>query len=354
VLVVGPGERSAGGVRAVIASLDRSPLAARFRLIEVATHADGSVAVKVAQAARGMARAAGIIGRRRVDLVYLHTASYGSFRRKAIVAAMARTARIPYLMHVHGGHFDRFYASASAPERALVRSTLRGAAAVIALTPTWARRLRDIAPCRVEVVPNPVELPARRADPTSRPARLVALGRLGEAKGTGVLVRAFAALAGDHPDATLVLAGDGPREPARRLAADLGVDARVETPGWLGPAARDAVLAGASVLALPSRDEGLPVAMLEAMAWALPVVVTPVGGVPDVVQDGDVGLVVPPDDPPALERALRRLLDDPEAAREMGERGRAQVEARFALDVVGGRLGDVVAACLRAPSTNGG
>jgi glycosyltransferase involved in cell wall biosynthesis len=84
------------------------------------------------------------------------------------------------------------------------------------------------------------------------------------------------------------------------------------------------------------------------------VVVTPVGGVPDVVQDGDVGLVVPPDDPPALERALRRLLDDPEAAREMGERGRAQVEARFALDVVGGRLGDVVAACLRAPSTNGG
>jgi glycosyltransferase involved in cell wall biosynthesis len=346
VLVVGPGDRSAGGVRAVMAMLAGSSLGQRFELVEVETHADAVLPAKIAIAGRGLARVAELLARGRIDIVYLHSASYGSFRRKAIAAAMARAAGRPYVLHVHGGAFADYHRRAARPERALIRRTLSRACAVVALTPVWARRLEEISPCRTVVVPNPVRLPERRAEPSRRPARVVTLGRLGEAKGSLVLVRAFAALA-DHPEATLILAGDGPPEPVRALAKRLGVSDHVITPGWIGPEARDELLAGASVFVLPSRQEGLPLAMLEAMAFGLPVVVSPVGGVPEVVRDGREGWLVPPDDPAAVTRALGHLLADPVAATRMGQCARHTMEAGYSLDVVADRLGDLIASCLR-------
>jgi glycosyltransferase involved in cell wall biosynthesis len=113
---------------------------------------------------------------------------------------------------------------------------------------------------------------------------------------------------------------------------------RVEIRSWIGPEEVAAMLRTASVFALPSREEGLPVSLLEAMAHALPVVVTPVGGIPDLVADGTHGRMVSPDDPPGLAAALRELLDDPGRARGMGRAGRGEVEARCSVPVVVARL----------------
>ena len=90
-----------------------------------------------------------------------------------------------------------------------------------------------------------------------------------------------------------------------------------------------ALLETLDVVALPSWTEGLPLVLLEAMARGRPVVATPVGGTPELVTDGETGLLVPPRDPEALAEALRRVLDDPELARRLGEAGRARVAERF-------------------------
>ena len=345
-MVVGPGPGGAGGVAVVIETLTASRLADRFELVRVATHRDSGRAGKALQALAGIARAASLLALRRVDLVYLLTSSGFSLRRKAAVAAIARLARRPYVVHVHASDFDRYYRDASGWEQRLVRKTLSGAALVIAVSPSWERRLRALAPCRTTAIPNPVPIPPEPARLDASSARIVCLGRLGIRKGSRTIVRALAILGRRHPDARLVLAGDGDLSSVRSEARRLGVSDRVELPGWIGPEERARTFLTASVFALPSQEEGLPVALLEAMAYGLPAVVSPVGGIPDAFEEGRHGYFVPPDDPGALADRLGALLDDPEAARRMGSQARADAEERYATEVVAVQVGDALEAAL--------
>ena len=342
VMLVGPGPGGKGGIAVAIETIATSPLADRFQLVVVVTHSSSSRPGKALHALLGIGRAAFLLALRRVDVVYLHVSSGFSLRRKALVAAMARLARRPYVVHVHAGNFDAYHERASRWERGLIRRTLGGAALVIALSPSWERRVQALAPCRTTAIPNMVRIPPDAAPLDTAPALIVSLGRLGDPKGSATLVRALARLDGRQRDARLLLAGDGDRAPIAVEARRVGVADRVELPGWIGPDERARTLLAASVFALPSRDEGLPMSLLEAMAYGLPAVVSPVGGIPDVFEDGRHGYFVQPDDPDALADRLRALLENPELARTMGARARADAIARYDVDVVTARLGDAL------------
>jgi len=145
------------------------------------------------------------------------------------------------------------------------------------------------------------------------------IGRLDSQKGYDVLLRSLAASDG----VGCVIVGDGPeRERLERLAASLGIAQRVAFEGWQSDA-RD-FLTTFDVFVLPSRFEGFPLVLLEAMLAGLPVVATDVGSVAEAVQDGETGLLVPPDDVQALNEALHTLLDDPDLRRKLGDAGRAR------------------------------
>ena len=164
--------------------------------------------------------------------------------------------------------------------------------------------------------------------PRPRPGALVgAVGRLERQKGFDVLMRALVEL----PDATLCIVGDGTERGAlERLARDLGVADRVLWQGWTEEPRR--WLATVDVFALPSRFEGFPLVLLEALLTRAAVVATDVGSVAEAVADRETGLLVPPDDPPALAAALRHALDDADLRRRLGERGRRLVLGRFTAD----------------------
>ena len=346
VVIVGPTIGGAGGIAVVTETLLESSLAARFELVHVATHADSGAIRKSLVAFAGIARVAFRIATRKADLVYLHTSSGFSLRRKATVAMLARLGRCAYVVHVHGSDFDGYYRAAHAWERWLVRLTLSRAALVIAVAPAWEKRLQAIVACRTVAIPNLVAIPPQQAliDPAHR--RIVCLGRLGDRKGSRTLVQALALLAGDRPDLRLLLAGDGDIASVRDEARRVGVAEPRETPGWIDAEARRRALLAATVFALPAREEGLPVALLEAMAYGIPAVVSPVGGIPDYFEDGLHGYLVPPDDSEALAEALARLLDDLDLARRMGVRARADAAAHFAADVVAVRVGDALESAL--------
>jgi glycosyltransferase involved in cell wall biosynthesis len=347
-MIVGPSMHASGGCAVVIRTLATSQLAERFDLVLVATHRDAGRLGKTARGVAGMACAAWLLARRRVDLVYLHASSGFSLRRKAVVAAIARVARRPYVVHVHGSNFDDYYRDAARWEQWVVRTTLKNAALVIALSPIWERRILALAPCRTVAIPNSVTIPPHPAPLDGSPPRIVCLGRLGDRKGSRTLVRALAILARSHGDARLVLAGDGDTTTVREEARRLGVSDRVEMPGWIDSGERARTLLEARVFALPSQAEGVPVALLEAMAYGIPSVVSPVGGIPDVFVPGHHGRFVPPDDPEALADELRALLDAPGAARKMGEQARRDATSMYATDVVAAQVGDALDQALGA------
>jgi L-malate glycosyltransferase len=153
-----------------------------------------------------------------------------------------------------------------------------------------------------------------------------------EEKGHGDLVRAAAMLAPQGLVLRLLFVGDGAqRRPLEALAAELGIGAHVRFLGRRRDVPR--ILARVAAACLPSWAEGLPNSVLEAMLAARPVVVTSVGGCPEVINDGHSGLLVPPRDPNRLAEALKRLFQNPAQAAEMGRQARQDVAARFNLRV---------------------
>jgi sugar transferase (PEP-CTERM/EpsH1 system associated) len=156
------------------------------------------------------------------------------------------------------------------------------------------------------------------------------VGRLSPEKGgVDVLVRAVERLRQTHPRARLLVVGDGALRPdLERVASELGSNAIFA--GTRTDVAR--LLSAMDIFVLPSLKEAMPIALLEAMAMRLPVIATTVGGVPEIVDDGKTGLLVPPGDEAALHRALYRLADDPALMSTLSRAGQAHVQANFTLD----------------------
>ena len=334
IAVIGPGAETPGGIWTVTTTLIDSELSGAFDMRHIPTHRDGGVRGKLDAAATGLGTLAKEMRAGRVDLVWAHVSADAAFWRKSIALGLARAFRVPFVLHVHGSRFAVWYDAASKPEQAAARAVLRRADLVVTLSPTWERRLREIADCRTAAIMNPVVIPPPADEAARIPGRIVCFGRLGERKGSRVLVQALARVVGEGLEASLLLAGDGDRAPVEEEARRLGVADRVEIRSWIEPAEVARLLDTASIFALPSQNEGLPVALLEAMAHGLPCVVTPVGGIPDLVTDGRDGLMVQPDDPEGLADAIAGLLRDAGRRAAIAPAGPAEVERRCALPVV--------------------
>jgi glycogen(starch) synthase len=184
---------------------------------------------------------------------------------------------------------------------------------------------------RTSVIENGVPIPAP-SDRRVVTGRILCVGRLVPQKGFDSVVRALALIADRHPRAHVVFAGDGAeRGMLETLTKELSLGERVTFLGAVGHAEIAGLLAEAQVVALPSRWEGQPIAALETAAAGRPLVSTAVDGLASTVVDGVTGLVVAPDDPPALAAALDRLLGNPAWCDELGANARDRVQATFGL-----------------------
>jgi glycosyltransferase involved in cell wall biosynthesis len=205
-----------------------------------------------------------------------------------------------------------------------------------------------VAPERCTVVPNGVVPDARAAacrKSEARALRVLSVGRLVAWKGTDLLVRAVGGLAG----VTLDIVGDGPEAAAlRALVREQKLAERVRFHGALVPADTAHLVAASDAFVLPSRYEGLPHAVLEAMAAGVPVVVTAAGGVPELMRDGETGLLVEPDTG-AVARAIARLRDDDALRRRLGANAARLVRERFGLRAMIDRTEAILRAAARHP-----
>ncbi|MEZ0340662.1 glycosyltransferase family 4 protein [Mycobacterium sp. pV006] len=317
-----------------------------WNIRHVATHRDGTVAHKIAEFAVGMVRFIVHLAIFRPDVVHLHASTRGSFLRKSLLFWISRLTGTPVIIHMHGSGFPQDYDDAPAVVQMLVRATLSRAAAFVALGQLWADRMRSIAPdARILAIPNGVR-PAVQVDQRSEgPVAVVFLGRIGDHKGTFRLLDAWAKLVCEPgfttaggPAATLTIAGDGEVERARQYVTDMCLDDTVTVHGWLPEDRVADLLDGACVLVLPSRNEGQPMAVLEAMARGLCVIAGAVGGLPEMIGDG-AGILVPPDDVDALTGALAQVVvRDPGSRIRYADAAYARVGDRFDTEIVAHRI----------------
>ncbi len=263
----------------------------------------------------------------------------------------ARLAGVPVrITTVHMLNTDRSYPPLTGPKRFLYSAIFRWlarAATTIITVSDWNRKAllqRGITPNKIRTIypgidlqefaqPGSVEEPNPLAALPENAVVVGAVGRLERQKGLNVLLRAFPSLLKTHPDAWLVIVGDGPERPAlEALAAEFGLSERVVFAGFRRNVA--ALLRRFAVLAMPSRFEGLPVVPMEAYMAGVPVVATAVYGTPEVVRDNVTGLLVPPEEPDRLATALADLLDDLPKRQAMADAGKRLVRERFSLEAM--------------------
>ena len=280
---------------------------------------------------------------RRLDVAHINVAPRGSTWRKMAFARVAAALGVPVLLHLHGSGYDQYYAGQGARRQAAIRRFFATAGAVVVLGPYWARFMAEtlgVPAGRIHEIANgvPAAHPPVAPRATAAAPLIVFLGIVGERKGTDVLLAALAKLDAAGVAWRAVFGGNGEVDAAQAQAAALGLDGRVEFTGWVGEAEVDRLLRRADIFVLPSRAENQPVAILEAMARAVPVVSTDVGGIPGQVVDGETALLVRPGDAAALAAAIGRLIDDPGLRARMGAAGLARFESHFAVSVCADRF----------------
>lgn len=328
VLVATPaGATGQGGIDRVMAGL-RGALGtddpAGVRTTFMATRGAGSIAVAPLVLGGFLIRMVLLKARGQLDLVHINLASKGSTYRKLLVARMARMLGVPYVLHLHGGDYPNFWKSDRSSLDRRIRAMFAGAAQIIVLGQIWRDFIISRAPEaseRIVILPNAAPPPALPHTGGGDAVHILFLGRINDAKGVPQLGEALFRM-NDVAGWRATIAGDGNVAAAREKARELGLDHRVDIPGWVDAAGVARLIASADVLVLPSFVENLPLSIIEGMASGLAIVATPVGAVSEIVKDGETGLLVQPGDVDGLTDALVRLVEDKDLRERLGSSGR--------------------------------
>lgn len=357
VLLVGPAATQIGGMTSVIDGLQEGPLTQYANLSRYAPPSHGRyeswpIVGRCFAAARhigGLLRLARRIVQQQIDIVHIHTCSFFSYYRSLCDVLVVRLLGRRAVLHIHGARFDEFCANAGRLS-GLLRWGAEAADAVVVLSEAWRGKLqRYLGAARLVVIPNGVPLPAASTPQRQNPkkTRFLFLGAFQRRKGVAELLAATARLKDAGVAFELVMAGppaDGEDDAWPRVASDLGVADWVRFVGPVRGAEKDALLASADCLVLPSYHEGLPMVVLEAAATGCAIIATPIGGIPEFMTPSTecpaapgcdhVAPLVPAGDVAALADAMQQMARDPLRRTAIGASLRRRVEQKYSDRVV--------------------
>lgn len=303
VLILATSRKTRGGITAVLKAHETGEQWKRFHCHWVQTHRDGNNVRKLAYLA--FAWLDFLIRIPFYDIVHVHFSLGTTARRKVPFVKVAKALGKKVIIHLHCGsqiheiwNKDYSYLFSVADVSLLLSENL------LHMVEEHTGKGRDYRVCY-----NPC--PQISKEPVlQKKKQILFSGTLYAGKGYQDLIRAFAKIAIKYPDWNVVLAGNGEVEKGRAISKELGIANQVEFLGWVSGEQKDKVFRESMIFCLPSYAEGFPMAVLDAWAYGLPVITTPVGGIPDVAKDGENMLLFNPGDIDALAHQLEKMIID--------------------------------------------
>lgn len=332
ILMVGPDLSLRGGIVSVVKGYLDAELPEKCEKFEyLSTGVGTGLASKCFAFARSLVSFSRLLDS--YEIVHLHMGPKGSFVRKSIMARIAKMRNKRVVLHEHSGEFARDFDNGNAFYRRNVLNAFSIVDKVIVLSEEWREYFREniCDESKIYVLNNGVALP----DKVCKPAHnqdILFLGRLDTRKSPDVLLRAAQPVLQRYPSAKLIFAGDGYPDRYRALADELCISDRCEFHDWVSGNEKEMLFNRAGIFCLPSKNEGMPMSVLEAMAHGIPVVSTDVGGIPQVICDGVSGFLMSVDDERTLTRLLMELEGSSILREKVGLAGREVIEAKFSID----------------------
>lgn len=330
-----PGFDAKGGIASVVSGYRGSDLENRYDIHYVETYCDGGKLAKLGKAITGYLRFIKLLFTSKPDLVHIHSSFGASFYRKLPYIYLAVLFRIPVINHIHGSELTGFYWDISPIFQRIKRNTFQKCSKIIVLSNEWKERFSGIMPKeKMYVIENYSVLNGRGASSDNAGKTVLFMGFLNKLKGCLDIPPIIASVKDSIKDVVFVLAGSGNEEDTQAilsLVKDFDIEKNIMFPGWVRNEEKRSLLNKASLYFLPSYTEGMPMSILEAMGYGMPIVSTNVGGIPQLVKNDYNGYLCEPGDVESMATAIIEILQDEEKRKRMGEASAAIVAERFSL-----------------------
>lgn len=346
VLVVATSRKTRGGITAVIKAYENGPQWKKFHCHWVQTHRDGNPLRKIGYLVFALIDFC--IRLPFYDIVHIHMAMLQSAKRKSLFVALAKLFHKKIILHFHPSSekylFDRKYHN-------FYIKLFLSADIIIVLSEQWRRWLKEALGLtqNIKVLYNPCPI-VNRCENKRKPYILFA-GTIIPRKGYETLLRGFAIIAKKYPQWKIVFAGNGEIEKAKSIAVELNIENQVDFKGWVSGIEKTRVFQEASIYCLASESEGFPMGVLDAWAYGLPCVVTPVGGLPDIVKDGENALVFPVGNIEVLSQQLEKLISNIDLRAKISKASIGLANNTFNIKNINTELGQIYETLYKHKST---
>lgn len=337
VLIVATSRKTRGGITSVIKAHETGEQWKRFHCHWVQTHRDGNTLLKLFYIARGFSDF--LIRAPFYDIMHIHISQPTTIRRKSPFLKIAKALGKKIIVHFHAFNVEDTIQGTYADQYAEFFET---ADKILVLSNWWKEQLVSTLSLNediIEVLYNPC--PIVNDDKSERSDKILYAGTVNERKGYKDLIKAFAKIANKFPTWKLTIAGNGEIEQGKHLAELLGISDQVDFLGWVNGPEKEKAFQEASVFCLPSYAEGFPMAVLDAWAYGLPVITTPVGGIPDVAKDGENMLLFTPGDIDKLASNLERMIKDEDLREKISEESLNFAQGKFSISAVNNALNTI-------------
>jgi len=339
VLMLGPVPPPLGGMATVLDNLKKSSLSEKCELFIQHTGKSTSPNRKLMQGIlsqmRLILKIQSIIRKNNIQIVHIHTCSGFTYWRDCIHMLVARFMGCRTVLHVHGGFFDQFIESLDPIRKKLFHLFFRMPCAVIVLSENWKNTLSGYAPLSW-VVGNGIVIPEEGRKMDNDRTTFLFLGNLGKEKGVFDLVEAVSLAKNKGFTGLVKIAGkaaeQGDKNKLTEFIASMDAGEQVCVIGEIIGHKKEDALREADCLVLPSHGEGLPMAILEGMAYALPILATHVGAIPEVVTQGEEGFLFTPKDVESFAAYLVLLDKDCSKRRKMGQKAKDKAIKDFSIE----------------------
>lgn len=346
ILMLGSGREVRGGISSVVNAYFNSSLLRKYNIIYIASHIDGNKVKKLVQFIKSLFFFQRYIFSRSIRIVHIHSASRASFYRKSFFVVISKILRKKIVFHIHGAEFMIFYYQEGGYiKKFFIRKIICLADKVIVLSGQWKEDIEKIIGVRkkIKVVLNPAAVPQLKAgseiSSNTNNLKILFMGRLEERKGVYDLIKSASKVITQEQNIKFVLCGDGEIEKVKKFIAERELAKYFDIPGWITD--KKKYFLEADIYILPSYNEGLPMSILEAASYGLPIISTPVGGIPEVVEDGLNGFLINPGDIETIVKRILTLIGSPELRNRMGQYAYNKMKNKFDVNIIVKQLDNI-------------
>lgn len=248
-----------------------------------------------------------------IDLIHMHAADGASFTRARLYIFIASIFQVPIICHIHTASWEDFYSKSSLHRKKIIKKTYLKCAALIALSEEWKNNLSQVVPeNKIYILENFIPIIRQHYIPNLNNKRVLFMSRFEPVKGTDDLPFIIQHTLRVIPDAIFEICGDGSSLTKFQKACNaLRINHKnIAIRGWIDSQERNKLLSESSIFLLPTYAEGMPMSILEAIGFHLPIVTSPVGGIPQIVQSGKNGILCEPGNIQEFSNAIIRILSD--------------------------------------------